>query len=434
MSSDEEPMADQLAECEAIIAETRDSEDPVARRRLIEALAREGSTLSKAGRHRDSLAVWDELWLLGHNGESGGRPELRAGASLSKAWSLMELGEPEAAIELTDQVRSECAALDQSDRVRRLRMRAFKLRLRALRQAHPARSMSVDAEVVDAFADVDDPEFRQLVMFALVRRASVLLREGRIGKALEISRVIVERIPAEPDGSLAPAAGMALDHSLHLTKVGGPDPRSILAFFTFVLANTLQEFLRSLTKVILKSGRPLGSAGGSGPGIWSQGLSRVAVPEGWVMRRRRLHQALGVDRAVIDRASSSADPELETLVAKARILSALAQFSLGHPRAAGRSILAMAETGGSGTIQAFQSLAETNGRDPSLPGRIAEVSLLGMRAQALGEGDKEIEQIAYDDSLEARQHRDDPLLVRWLARILRPRVTDVKPGRPKWPD
>jgi hypothetical protein len=74
MSSDEEPMADQLAECEAIIAETRDSEDPVARRRLIEALAREGSTLSKAGRHRDSLAVWDELWLLGHNGESGGRP------------------------------------------------------------------------------------------------------------------------------------------------------------------------------------------------------------------------------------------------------------------------------------------------------------------------------------------------------------------------
>jgi tetratricopeptide (TPR) repeat protein len=420
MDSGDERLLERLEEYEAIIAEARGSEDPVAQRQLAEALLQKGATLVELGRYRDSLSIWDEVWLRYTSGDLGERAQLGLAALLAKARVLLKLGEPAAAIDLADRLQSECAAHEQSDRIRRVRLRALQLKWNAVWELDPAQTAIVDAEIVDVFGDDDDPQFREEVMFALVHQSAVLLREGRVEDALSISRAIVERIHNEPRDALTTAARMAVDHSRHLTLVGQSSLISIVGVVAFVLANATHELLRSLTRLIPEPGNE--TRGGAKRGIkgFVGTLGRSAIPESVVLRRQRFKQAILVDRAVIDRISHDADPELVAFAAKARILAAMSEIALGHPRAGYRALSGMADTGQLGVIQAFQSLAQDESRGSSLPNRLGEQAFLAFRAQALGAGDKEIEQIAYEDSLKARQHRDDPAIVRWMTRLLRP--------------
>lgn len=418
VDSDEEQLLEQLEEYEVTIAEARDSEDPVSQRLLGEALLQKGATLVKLHRERDSLDVWDEVWLQSTRGEL---PEMvGAAALLAKARVLLKLGDAAAAIELTDRVQTTCAAEEQSDRVRRLRLKAFATRFKALQQLDAPQTVSLDAELIRVFKDADDAELREAVMFALLRSSTELLREGQIDDALAISRTIIERIRDEPADALAANATMAVAHSRYLANVGEPSLISMAGFVGFGLVNTAQEMLRSLTESIPRP-RINGDAGTAwGIKEVARMLSRSGLPEPVMQRRRRLNEAILVDRAVIDRLKHEDDPELEALVAKARTITAISQIVLGHPRVGYRALTEMAASGQLSVIQAFQSLAEDEGRGSSLANRLGEQGFLALRAQALGAGDKEIEQIAYEDSLKALPHRDDPRLVRWVSRLLRP--------------
>lgn len=419
MDGDEDRLLEQLEECEATIVEASDALDPVAQRRLGEALLKKGATLVKLGRGRESLAILDEVWVRYTSGEFGERASIGVTALIAKAAVLLKLGDAAAAIELTDRVQTECAAQEESDRVRRWRLQAFRLKLKALGQTSSAETASVDEEIIRVFSGTKDPEFREIVMFALVRRGLVLLREGQVEDALAISDTIVERIRDEPDDAIAATARMAVDHSRHLTKMGHSNPIGMVGLVAFALANTAGAILRSISESTPANWL---SAKGARHGLTMPvaELSRSAVPQSVVVRRRRLNQAIAVDRAVIDRIGEDSNRELDSLVAKARTIAAISQIVLGHPHAGYRVINGMAAGGQLGAIQAFQSLAEDEGRDLSLANRVAELGWLGLRARALASGDKKIEQIAYEDSLKTRQHHTDARLVRWMARLIRP--------------
>ena len=115
---------------------------------------------------------------------------------------------------------------------------------------------------------------------------------------------------------------------------------------------------------------------------------------------------------------------MQRIVATAKITAASAEFLLGHPRAASHALDPLVKGTHPGAAQAFQALARTHGRDTSRVDQLAEVGMLAVRARALGKGDRRIERIAYDDSVERLDAPGRPILVRWWARLLRPKAPD----------
>lgn len=67
-----------VAESEAVLVEERNSPDPVARRRVAEALRAKARALAKLGRYEERAAVWDEMIVRFAEEPSGDDPQFVA--------------------------------------------------------------------------------------------------------------------------------------------------------------------------------------------------------------------------------------------------------------------------------------------------------------------------------------------------------------------
>jgi len=105
----------------------------------------------------------------------------------------------------------------------------------------------------------------------------------------------------------------------------------------------------------------------------------------------------------------------------AQIAQGLALFVLGHPRHAARVLEPTTNGDHPGAIQAWQQLATTFATGSQTLGKIGAASALAFRADALGAGDPHIARIAYDDSVHDTAITDRSMIIKLIARALRPR-------------
>jgi hypothetical protein len=414
----EDRLLETLQASEDILDDLGDSDDPVAQREVLDALLKKGDALAKLGRFAESVEVWDEVVTRCADGAPAGRTRAVIVALVKKAEALAGLGDDVAVVEVTALLLDACADLEPSVRVRRIRLRALELKRDALQASDLSGAAAVDEEIVREFGEAQELEFRWGVAFALSHKAWTLLRQDRVNEALLVSERIVQRFLGEPDVTLVAAAPAAAEHSRHLASVSGPGPAGVATFAAFALLNTAEETLRSAiraTRILptLVRAFRLEVVGG---------LAQQLVPGRLAVDRRRLAQAIIVSDALISRLAASDEPELQVAVATAQTIKFSTQIALGHALAGFRAFDALTESDQPGVVQAFQRLAAQSGRSSATVDRVGEISFLSHRARALGQGDRRIERIAYDDSLQARRHRDDdPALVRWLAHRMRPR-------------
>jgi hypothetical protein len=103
--------------------------------------------------------------------------------------------------------------------------------------------------------------------------------------------------------------------------------------------------------------------------------------------------------ARVQQLDETGDAELEHLAATAKVYEAAALAALGRWRAANRIFDELAASGRSSTAQALSGLARRSEQTDSTLAEVGGVSMLFLRARALGQGDKRITRIALEESL-----------------------------------
>jgi hypothetical protein len=346
-------------------------------------------------------------------------------AKAAKAADLLLADRPTAALEVATALVDACAEQHQSDAVRRLAARMLVVKRDALaRTGREDDALHADEEIVDRFFDAEDPELRGQVNRALSYRSRALWRADRVEDALEVSELMVERLASAPDTSLRESSAAVINDLTRLMAIGGPNIQGIASTVLVAAANCAHEAVRATTAWLPAPGsiRALSEVEARVKSLLGtiHRLANAAVPEHLTYSRRRLDQALAGSQAVIARLEGSDDPDLQETAAVAQIVQGIALCVLGHP-VAGKHALDLVSSGHQpGAVQAWQRLAASFARGDHKLEKVGAVSALGLRAQALGAGDRRVAQIAYDDSLHDHGVTGRSTIVDLIARGLRP--------------
>jgi hypothetical protein len=386
---------DVITACDAVLAEHADSPDPVALRRVEDALYDKGQALKDLGEFEQSLVTWERLLaLLEEPDHADAPPFLTAGALNGKRVALQEL-----------ERLTEAGAVDQ--------------------------------EVIRRFAAGTDPDSRHGVAFALRHRAWVLLqRGGDLDEALALTDELQKRFEREPDDAISVLATIVTDNARELVGIGGTQGEELALVAATMTVGVAIEASRRVLGLVSRY-LPAQIVRLVANDRVKRSL-RQLLPAPVRDARRRLQRGTVVCATVIDRLKDSDDPELQEIVATARICSASAGSLLGHPLGSGDTFEELIEEASPGTVRAFNALAEQQTKATGRLAPIGAIAFLAQRAEALGGADWSIARIAYDDSVAAiRSRLPESRLLNWLIDFLRPSGDDdsepeSSDDRPSW--
>jgi tetratricopeptide (TPR) repeat protein len=405
---------------DSVLLEDGDSSDPVASRRVAEALARKGQALRKLGRFEDAVAIWDELIVrFGDEPLAAAAPLLAFRAWLNKAQDLNRVGRHREAVEAVAVLLELCEGRDQTEATQLMIARALGVKARSsLSLERFDDAVACDEEMIARFGLTEKTELRHWVAWALQHEARVLIRDGRVDDAVAVSQRLVDRLAGESVESLPIVGQIVHDHTMLLLRFGGPNLSGIARVLIEVLVNSSGEAI-SATATMMMRHQLLPT-----PLPRSKRLLKVGqsiIPSALVQQRLRARQARYASRALLARIGDSEDPDLRRLAAMAEVTAAIGLIALGHLRAGFGAFNRLTENHHADTIQAFQHLAEYFQQGESMIDQLGTVSLLSLRADMLGNGDPHITKIAYDDSI-ASHHDISPhtRITRWAANQLRP--------------
>ena len=205
---------------DTVLREEGDSEDPVASRRVAEALARKAAALRKLGSVDQAVNVWDEL-IGRYNGETSPTASVMVmTALLWKARALEQIGRyPESLAAVAELV--ELSQRQAEDDARWLLVvRALAVRVRAL-----VALGSVDAavgcaeEIFVRAGPAREPELRQWAAWALEHESRLLIANAQVDRALTASARLEARLLDEPPESLVWVAEIINDDSMLLLQL-----------------------------------------------------------------------------------------------------------------------------------------------------------------------------------------------------------------------
>jgi tetratricopeptide (TPR) repeat protein len=383
-----------IVESDAIVNECRGSDDPVAVRTVIDALVDKAFAFSDLERFEESLAVWNEL--LGQGiGLSGHHRLWMLG---QKVWAVDRLDRFAAVVTTVDELFKLFDELERTDDGVLIAARALAVKVYALnRLGDRQREIQAGDELVSRFGEICAVSGR--VAWALERKAAVLLGQPeRLDEALAVSEQLRERLKLEPDETLAPVARAAANHVSDLGKMAPSVVSGTVVVAGLALAGVTVELIRSGHAVLSRVQPRIGAAVPI-----ADGVDVVLAHFGPVdRRRRRLSQALAVNRTLIQRLGASDDPVVRQLTATAQLTESLALIGLGHVRDGYQAYERVVDCDTAGAADAFQSLADrlpTNDTNPVT--QLSRMAVLGSRADALAKGDTAVARIAFDDSVKA---------------------------------
>jgi tetratricopeptide (TPR) repeat protein len=411
---------------DSVLMEDGDSLDPVASRRVADALARKGQALRELGRFEDAVAVWDEQIVRFGEEPLAAAPSIAFEAWLSKARDLNHAARHREAVEAVAGLIELCDGRDQTAATQLMIAQALGVRARALRSmGRRDDAVACDEEMIARFGAAEETELRRWVAWALQHEARVLIDDGRVDDAIGVSQRLVDRLADESAESL-PVVGQYVNaHIMLLLRVGGPGLCEIVWFVVGVLVNASGEAINAAAAMLTRHELLPAPLAGSQP-LPSVGES--IIPRSLVQQRVRARQALYASRALLRRIGDTDDRDLRRLAAMAEVSAAMALVGRGHLRAGFGAFDRLIEDGHPDTVQAFQRLAERFQHGEGMIDQLGTVSLLSLRAGMLGDGDARITKIAYDDSI-ASHHNISPhtRITRWAAKQLRP-TTKRKPA------
>jgi hypothetical protein len=416
--SDREHWLEVIAESDELLEELSDSEDPVTQRAVAKALFAKIKALHQLDRRSESVAVADELVrrFAVEPDQALQRSVLRA--LLSKAADLGGLGETAEALDTLDALLALSDSLDQTPVVRKFVAAALVLKMAALGADALVPAFGANSEIIHRFADSDEPFLHEQVTEALVRAGVFQLFENTVDDAIQTARLLAERVDTAPEETLLAELEPIQGYALKLNRIAGPDWRGIAETFAFATANT-SAHLTSLLIAKLNA---------SGHGSVFEPLQRATsvvgarmTPRRWEFNRRRIEAAIELEQRVILRVADHGDADLQRVTSAAHLHIGMARVTLGQTRQGLREIAALIDNPDSAAaVQALQAMAaDLRGRG-DLMGQLGELGALSWRAQALGQGDHEIEQIAYEDSIKPLMRQTTRRPVRWMAAFLRP--------------
>jgi hypothetical protein len=416
--SDREHWLGVIAENDELLAELGDSEDSVTQRAISKALFSKIKALRQLGERPESVAVADEVVrrFAVEPDQAAQRSVLRA--LLSKAADLGGLGETVGAIDTVDALLALSESLDQIDQVRKFVAAALLLKTVALGQESLLAASAPNSEIIHRFADSDDPFLREQVTEALVRAGLIQLFENQDDEAIRTAGQLAGRVDTAPAETLLAELEPIQRYAMRLNRFAAMDWRGVAQTVVFLSANTTAQLTRSLIERLDASGhdaavKPL------------RRVSRIVgvriTPKRWELRRQRIEAAIELQQRVVVRIGDDGDDsELRRAATAARLHIGMARFVLGHTRQGLREITAITDSPDSATVQVIQTMAADLRGRADLLGQLGELSTLSWRAQALGQGDVEIQQIAYEDSIKPLMSETTRRPVRWMAALLRP--------------
>jgi hypothetical protein len=103
-----------IEDSDSLLAEDGDSEDPVASRRVAEALARKATALRRLERFEESVTVWDDLVIRYGKEPLAVAPMIAINASLEKAKDLDRLGRHRDALKAVAELFELCQGQDET--------------------------------------------------------------------------------------------------------------------------------------------------------------------------------------------------------------------------------------------------------------------------------------------------------------------------------
>jgi tetratricopeptide (TPR) repeat protein len=428
-----------IQDSDLVLAEDGDSEDPVAARRVAEALARKATALRRLERFEESVTVWDELVVRYRNEPLAAAPLIAVNASLQKAQDLARLRRHREALHAVEELFELCDGQDETAKMQLFIARALGVKVRALELVGSTdESIRCAEEMVARFAQAEDPELRQWVAWALHQQTRALIHNERIDDALVVSERLVSRVPGESAESLPGIAEIINGHIMLLLGSGGGGLSGVAQFVLGVLVNAAGEALKAAGSVLLRDQRLPSPRRPRALRLLSIGQSArgLVVSAGLVQRRGRARQALHAARTLIARIGTSDDPDLRPLAVTAEFTTGTALFFLGHLRAGLRVMAEVTDRDDADAIQALQRLGELFAQGQSVLNQLGTVGVLSLRADMLGAGDPEVAKIAYDDSVAAHQATSTyARITRLSVKSFRPRVKRTsRPRNPADPD
>jgi tetratricopeptide (TPR) repeat protein len=225
-----------------VILDEGDSPDPVAERRVTQALRAKGRALGDLERYAERVLVWEEILARLADNPPTANARITLQALANKAAAERALGRDNNEL-TTLHALLELAAPGEDTGVLRLVAAALNRKRELLialeRQAD---AIGVDDEIVRQLNGVDDPNLRTFVAYALTRKSQVLLTMGaRFPEAMKASDELVARLEHEPSDTAVTVAELISAHMEHLTRTGQPTPPSILANVSLTLAMMASE-------------------------------------------------------------------------------------------------------------------------------------------------------------------------------------------------
>jgi len=405
-----------LTESEEQLAEFSDSPDPVAQRKIVEALYTKGRALSQLSRSSEALDVWDELLRrLALEGSEGARPVV-VRVLLRKAIDLDLLGEKAKAVEAADAVLALAASVAPPGLVRWQVLAALLLKMSAVAPEERKAIAAIDAEIISRFAESSEPVIHEQVTTALLRTGLFYLLEDNLEDAIQMSRILAERFDSAPEETLATEADLVNHYGRALSGFAGTGWRGMAETLAFAFMN-----------ILIRLGRVFGERLGGGDSarlVNPEHAPPVAIahviPVRWEHARRRFEAVIELQERVISRIGGDITPDLQREATICRIQAASARGALGHLRRGFGELGTLIGSSDPATVQALQSIAVRLRGRSDLPGQLNELAALSARAQALGQGDTKIQQIAYEDSIKPLLADTTHRSVKWLAVLLRP--------------
>jgi hypothetical protein len=416
-TSDSDHWLGVLSDNEELLAELSDSPDPVAQRQIRDALYAKGKALSGLARPSEAVEVWDELLRRLAVEPSAGAQRSVLRVLLHKGIDLAHLGEQVPAVDAADAVLTLSASVDQPEMVRWQVLAALLLKGSLLGPEEREATAAICTEIIHRFAESDESVIHEQVTAALMRIGVLRLLEDQADDAIGLSSALAERLENAPEDALAAEADLGTFYGRCLIGCGGTDLRAMAGALAFISVNIAIW----LWTAFVERPNGLGAASPITPPHYPSNayVSRLMPPR-WKQAHRRIEAAIELQERVVSRIGADPDPELQRVATVARIQTACARVVLGDLRQGWRELSPLVDSSDPATVQALQSIAARLRGRSDLPGQLDELTTLSWRAQALGQGDTKIEQIAYEDSIKPLLAETTHRSIRWLAAVLRP--------------